>query len=108
MVIAKPFFKMSKKNLEDKFKELGFDCELIGKPTTFDNLISDHEGSFNLDRIEQDSKNRIYSYLEDVGADGALIVHIVDYGRTTKVFPPRGIGNITLLPYKLTHIEKDK
>lgn len=78
-----------------RMRDLGFDVEFIGKPETIVGLKARPGERFGrIEDLDEDSKGKIESYLEENGADGGLVVD--------KEVLPNGAGALTLAVYKLT------
>ena len=75
---------------------LGFSVEMIGKPKTFKSLcFSSGKNLDDITNLSEESMNRIQKYINDIGADGALV--------TEKKQRKNLVGGIdlTFIPYRL-------
>jgi hypothetical protein len=96
----KPLLDWDVKVLKERMRELGFDVEFIRKPEMIPDLKSaPYKNLDSIDNLSDDSKGRILDYLDELGADGGLVVdkqawtiehdHVLEF------------GNITIAPYRL-------
>jgi hypothetical protein len=100
-MVSKPLLDWARHKFKDKFSKMGYKPKFIGKPVTIEDIVGTDRHLLDLSNISTQSRKDIQKYLNEVEADGALVLDIQQQGTLFPRYPSSSYGNITIAPYKL-------